>query len=133
MWQMIRELSRFGDAIERQHHILSELVDHVFHNADRQLPAAGVSDEIETAVEADVVLEPEDDGDNIAHGELPSSQPDVEALRNALDTERDLVNRLRLSKLELERRAAAAEAQLEHTHEQGPGLLRRIFERDRGR
>lgn len=110
MWRMIRELSRFGDAIERQHYILSELVEHVFHDAGRCLPAAGNGDGTETVVDAD-----------------------VEALKEALEAERDLVNRLRQSKLEIERRAASAEAELERTREQAPGLLRRLFERDRGR
>ncbi len=132
MWQMIRELSRFGDAIERQHYILSELVEHVFHNADRQLPAADSNIAMETVVDAEV-LETGDEREDTPLGEPPTPQPDVEALRKALETERDLVNRLRQSKLELERRAASAEAELEHTHEQEPGLLRRLFERDRGR
>jgi DNA-binding transcriptional MerR regulator len=133
MWQMIRELSRFGDAIERQHHILSELVDHVFHNADRQLPSVSSESSIENVVDADVVLDSEDDVEEISDNVSPVSQPDVEALRKALETERDLVNKLRQSKLELERRAASAESELENKHEQEPGLLRRLFERDRGR
>jgi uncharacterized membrane-anchored protein YjiN (DUF445 family) len=130
MWQMIRELSRFGDAIERQHYILSELVDHVFHNADRQLPSVSSESSVETVVDADVVLDSEAE---MTHNVSPVSQPDVEALRKALETERDLVNKLRQSKLELERRAASAESELENKHEQEPGLLRRLFERDRGR
>jgi DNA-binding transcriptional MerR regulator len=125
MWQMIRELSRFGDAIERQHYILSELVEHVFHGADRQLPSAGNGDSIETVVDADIVSEAVDQ-------DLPSSHADVEALRKALEVERDLVERLRQSKLDLERRAAAAEAELEYAQEQEPSLLRRLFDRNRG-
>ena len=133
MWQMIRELSRFGDAIERQHYILSELVDHVFHSADRQLPAAGASMTPEAVVDAEVVFEAEDSADDAAPSDPATHQPDADALRKALATERDLVNRLRQSKLELERRAASAEEKLEHKHNQEPGLLRRLFERDRGR
>lgn len=133
MWQMIRELSRFGDAIERQHYILSELVDHVFHNADRQLPSANSESSTETVVDAEVVFEPEEEVDETTDGVPAATQPDVDDLRKALETERDLVNRLRQSKLELERRAASAESELENKHEQEPGLLRRLFERDRGR
>lgn len=133
MWQMIRELSRFGDAIERQHYILSELVDHVFHNADRQLPSVSGENSIETVVDADVLSDSEAELEEMTDNESPVSQPDVEALRKALETERDLVNKLRQSKLELERRAASAESELENKHEQEPGLLRRLFERDRGR
>lgn len=133
MWQMIRELSRFGDAIERQHYILSELVDHVFHKADRQLPSVGDDSGMETVVDAEVVVDSEEDVEETTDVVTPVSQPDVEALRQALETERDLVNRLRQSKLELERRAATAEAELANTNDQEPGLLRRLFERDRGR
>jgi DNA-binding transcriptional MerR regulator len=132
MWQMVRELSRFGDAIERQHYILSELVDHVFHNADRQLPAAGNGDIIENVVDADIVSEAEYEAVATPDRESPSSHVDVEALRKALETERDLVERLRQSKLDLERRAAAAEAELEQSQEQEPSLLRRLFDRNRG-
>jgi DNA-binding transcriptional MerR regulator len=133
MWQMIRELSRFGDAIERQHYILSELVEHVFHDADRQLRAACSEHEIEPVVDAEIVMEGEGKATERKLDESRPSHDDVEALRRALETERDLVNRLRQSKLELERRAAAAEAELEHTQEQEPGLLRRLFERGNGR
>ena len=133
MWRMIRELSRFGDAIERQHYILSELVEHVFHDAGRCLPAAGNGDGGETVVDADVVPKTDEDKTNAMRGASRASRDDVEALKEALEAERDLVNRLRQSKLEIERRAASAEAELERTREQAPGLLRRLFERDRGR
>jgi len=133
MWQMIRELSRFGDAIERQHYILSELVEHVFHDADRQLRAPCPEHEIGSIVDAEIVMEGEGKATERKPDESRSTHDDVEVLRRALETERDLVNRLRQSKLELERRAAAAEAALEHAQEQEPGLLRRLFERDRGR
>ena len=137
MWQMIRELSRFGDAIERQHYILSELVEHVFHTADRRLPVAGNGDEIEGVVDAEVVSETRDETEHVSDGDTTSTQSDsatqrdVESLRKALETERDLVERLRQSKLDLERRAAAAEAELELTQEQEPSLLRRLFDRNR--
>ena len=124
MWQMIRELSRFGDAIERQHYILSELVEHVFHGADRQLPAAANGDAIETVVEAELVSEVDEQEDS-------STQPDVQALRKALETERDLVESLRQSKLVLVRRAAVSEAELEHTQDLEPSLFRRLFDRNR--
>lgn len=133
MWQMIRELSRFGDAIERQHYILSELVERVFHSADRQLSSAGFEAGAETVIDVEVVSEGEEAGVAGRTGEPRPSHDEMETLRKALETERDLVNRLRQSKLELERRAAAAEAELEQTQEQEPGLLRRIFERDRAR
>ena len=133
MWQMIRELSRFGDAIERQHYVLSELVEHVFHTADRRLPTTGNGDELEGVVDAEVVSETSEDSDDESGWISGPSQGDVDALRKALETERDLVDKLRRSKLDLERRAAAAETELEYTREQEPSLLRRIFDRNRGR
>ena len=135
MWQMIRELSRFGDAIERQHYILTELVEHVFHSSERQLPAAGNGDELETVEEADVVLESEIEEEQSPES-TENNQPhsrDLDALRQALEAERRLVEKLRQSKLALERRAAAAEAELEDSHEPEAGLLRRLFDRGRNR
>lgn len=133
MWQMVRELSRFGDAIERQHYILSELVEHVFHGADRQLPAAQDEAEVETVIEADVIADLETVEGETERTERSVSDDEVRRLREALETERGLVNKLRQSKLELERRAAEAEMELEHANEQEPSLLRRLFERDRSR
>lgn len=134
MWQMIHELSRFGDAIERQHNILTEIVEHVFRGADRRLPAANDGDELESVVDAEIVTElAEPETRPHLDDSLPAGREDVEELRKALEAERDLVSRLRQSKLDLERRAAAAEAKLEQTHEQAPSLLRRLLERDRDR
>jgi hypothetical protein len=84
-------------------------------------------------VDAEVVTELEkeevrtDDPDSLPpHG-------DVEALRKALEAERELVERLRQSKLDLERRAAAAESELEESQGQEPSLLRRLFDKGRTR
>jgi DNA-binding transcriptional MerR regulator len=132
MWQMIRELSRFGDAIERQHYILSELVDRVFQPNERRLPAADNGDTVENVIDADIISETVEEATSVSGRETSSSRDDVESLRKALETERDLVDRLRQSKLDLERRAAAAEAELEHTQEHEPSLLRRFFDRNRG-
>ncbi len=126
MWQMVRELSRFGDAIERQHHILTNLVDHAFPNIDRRLPAAENGDEVENVVDADIISESDQEEERF------SPEGDVENLRKALESERELVDRLRQSKLDLERRAVAAEAELERAQEQESGLLRRLFDRNRG-
>lgn len=131
MWQMIRELSRFGDAIERQHYILSELVEHVFHSADRRLPAA--EEDVETVDEADVVLAPEVEEEPQLVGIPQHTASDLEALRKALESERKLVDKLRESKLSLERRAAAAEAELEEGSDRSAGLLRRLFEKGRSK
>lgn len=94
MWQMARELVRLGEAIERQHVILTRLADQVAA-PERTLPAAAATEAGEAA-----------------GSEVPTAQRELEELRHELARERELVERLRRSKLEIERRAAEAEAQL---------------------
>ncbi|MDH3495710.1 MAG: helix-turn-helix domain-containing protein [Gemmatimonadota bacterium] len=103
MWQMAREIVRLGEAIERQHAVLSELVRQVERQATAQLLPA-----------------PDPDAPDGARmtGEL-------DALRAELARERELVDRLRRSKLEIERRAAEAEAALGDADP--GGRLRRAF------
>ncbi len=107
MWQMAREIVRLGEAIERQHAVLSELVRQVERQATAHLlpaPDPDAPDGTRMTVELD-------------------------ELRAELARERELVDRLRRSKLEIEQRAAEAEAALEDV---GPrGRLRRAFGADR--
>lgn len=54
-------------------------------------------------------------------------------LRDELEAERALVERLREAKLQLEHRAADAEAALEETHrEKRPSVIRRLLGPERG-
>lgn len=92
MWQMAREIVRLGEAIERQHEVLAEVARRLDGDGNRALPAAAPA-------------APPDPG--------PSLVAQLESLRRELTQERDLVDRLRRSKLEIERRAALAEAALE--------------------
>jgi DNA-binding transcriptional MerR regulator len=111
LWQLVREIVRLGEAVERQHVILGGIVDRLAGSAERALPAGA---------------EPA--------GSAPSASPPVEmaaelaALRQELARERELVERLRRSKLELERRAAEAESRLEERPRAPPGgsLLERL-------
>lgn len=129
MWQMIKEISRFGDAIERQHYILSELVEHVFHAADRRLPAGAGEDELEGVIDADIVAT-SDEEEPSTPDEAPT---ELDALRRALEAERLLVQKLQESRLSLERRAAAAEEELEADSDRQAGVFRRLFDRNRSR
>jgi len=104
MWQMAKEIVRIGERIERQHMMLGEIARRLELGAHRTLgageggllgllPASGTPggpSEVETELA----------------GELQS-------LREELERERELVERLRRSKLEIERRAIGAEAQLQ--------------------
>ena len=90
MWQMARELVRLGEAIERQQVVLAGLA--------RQASAPGHTLPSAAAGEAPL--------------ETPSAQQELEQLRHELARERELVERLRRSKLDIERRAVEAEAQL---------------------
>ncbi len=120
MWQMARELVRLGEAIERQHVILSRLADQVASPA-RTLPgAAEAAARSATSSAASAAPAP------------PAAQYELDQLRQELARERELVERLRRSKLEIERRAAEAEAQLGETGAAPPrrGLLGRLLTRD---
>lgn len=94
MWQVARELVRLGEAIERQQVVLARL-------AERVAPSEPTA---------------------VAPGQDP--QAELDQLRAELAHEREMVERLRRSKLDIERRAAEAEARL---GEGGPASARRGF------
>jgi DNA-binding transcriptional MerR regulator len=115
LWQMVREISRFGQAIEQQHFVLNELVEHLAQRADRQLP-------------------PGSSRPGQVHEPNPGTSPreethrdDIDELRRALANEQELVERLRRSKLDLEHRTAAAEAELAELRAGERGIWNRIF------
>ncbi len=107
MWQMAREIVRLGEAIERQHTVLGEVAGLLEQQATRSLPPARDS------ADAPAASAPDAAGlkDRLTH------------LRDELEKERQLVERLRRSKVEIEQRAAEAEAALA-SRERG-GLFRR--------
>ncbi|KPJ96298.1 MAG: hypothetical protein AMS18_01150 [Gemmatimonas sp. SG8_17] len=127
LWQMVREVSRFGQALEQQHFVLNELVEQVVHRTDRQLAPANPSGA--TAETGEVTSA------NSTPAAVVGQESDqlraAEELRRALADEQELVERLRRSKLELERRTASAEAELEELRLKQRGIWKRIFGNDR--
>lgn len=105
MWQMARELVRLGEAIERQEALLARLLSST-EALGRVLPG-----------QPDLSA-----GPAAAASPAPPAPEELEALRRELAHERDLVERLRRSKLDFERRAAVAEARLD---EEGGAQRRR--------
>jgi DNA-binding transcriptional MerR regulator len=99
LWHMAREILRLGEAVERQHAVLSEIARQLERRETPRLPPA-----------------------ERAGREAPPRE--LDALREELARERELVERLRRSKLELERRTAEAEAALAEPRDGG---LRRMF------
>lgn len=95
MWQMAREIVRLGEAIERQHGLLSEMAEQLARGAAPALPAA---DTTEAAPDPGL--------------DTAALAAELETLQDQLGQERELVERLRRSRLEFERRATEAEARL---------------------
>lgn len=109
MWQMVREIVRLGETVERQHAILAGIFERVVDGERRALPAGGA-----------VAPSPE-----LAR-EL---EQELGTLREELARERELVERLRTSKLTLERRAAEAEARLDERAAASGSVLARLLSR----
>ncbi len=146
MWKMAREIVRLGEAIEQQHVVLGEITEKLANQADRSLtagsptPAADLSLANVSAV-ADAApaqlpeLLEEVEALREQHQEveaLREQHQEVEALREQLEGERQLVERLRRSKLEMEHRTAQAEARLAE-QEQRPrrrSVLGRLLPRE---
>jgi DNA-binding transcriptional MerR regulator len=106
MWQIAKEIVRMGERIERQHMLLGEIAHRLELSSNRTLGAG-----YDSALAA---IPP-------AGGTSHSGPNDVElkletelrAMREELERERELVERLRRAKLEIERRATVAESELQ--------------------
>jgi DNA-binding transcriptional MerR regulator len=130
MWQVAREIVRLGEVVERQQVMLGAIAREV-GVSEHVLPLDGVSDGNSEAPS---------DYDIVPVAEAATIDGAVEAelatLREQLDRERELVERLRRSKVEMERRAATAEALLEENDDDtGAGrqsILRRLLLRNSG-
>ena len=123
MWQMAREMFRLGETLERQQLLLSQLLERVVAGERALLVPPR-----EPALPAD--REPPGG----SRESVASSILELEALREELARERELVERLRRSKLDIERRAAEAEARLSDPPRPSGGsrsLLDRLITRDR--
>jgi hypothetical protein len=102
MWQMAREIVRMGERLERQQMLLGEIARRLEGSADRTLPGSNGAGLLSIPGAGGTTIHgTRDMGEQVA-GELL-------ALREELERERELVDRLRRSKLEIERRATQAE------------------------
>lgn len=160
MWQMARELVRLGEAVERQHILLTKLTDQLaaperalaaasapppgWQPAAAPAPAASgvLGTESPMSAGSDQPAEVASAGAAAESGAPPESAAlqELAALREELARERELVERLRRSKLEVERRAAEAEARLGRSAQEPGGaagrgsMFSRLFSRgDEGR
>jgi DNA-binding transcriptional MerR regulator len=131
MWQMARELVRLGEAVERQHVLLTKLTDQL--GAGVRPVAAGpavspVSGEAELLApgwgDRNVAATSQEASPDSAAEATEETARELAALREELVRERELVERLRRSKLEIERRAAEAEARLERVQRGAGGMGR---------
>jgi len=111
MWQMAREVFRLGEAIERQQVFLNQLAERVAA-ASHALPAPAAAQATPS-------------------GELAATESiqELVELRAELERERELVERLRRSKLVIERRAAEAEARLGTPAAGGSQAYRSLLDR----
>jgi predicted Zn finger-like uncharacterized protein len=138
-WEMTRELFRIRESVERQQMVVAKLVDTVFNkNAAPSLhdelffnyppaqtpaaennhtpPAEPVESE-ETAARREAL--------SAKHAEMEGQ---LDQLQTALETEKQVIDRLRRGKLELERRAAEAESTLKALRHRG--FLDRLLGRE---
>lgn len=124
MWQIAREIFRLGETLERHQVLLNQLLERVA-SVRRALPAP--------ATDVSATPSPAPEGASVKDA-APPPDAALSALREELARERELVERLRRSKLDIERRAAEAEARLRDAgYEPGakrPGLLDRLLTRD---
>lgn len=116
MWQMARELVRLGEAIERQQVVLARLAELVAGPSRSLAPGAAADAGVAGAAGGAA-----GDGGGTA---AVATHAELDSLRKELARERELVERLRRSKLDVERRAAEAEARL---GDGGTGPFRRGF------
>ncbi|UCF39757.1 MAG: MerR family transcriptional regulator [Gemmatimonadota bacterium] len=136
MWQIAREIVRLGEAIERQQVILGEITEQLMAQANRTLPPgapaeqeAAPVDESAPAATTEHVAELEMVPASHATGAVEELEQELRDLQAELANERELVERLRKSKLDIERRAAEAEERLGDR----AAKRRSVFERLRSR
>jgi DNA-binding transcriptional MerR regulator len=131
MWQMARELVRLGEAVERQHLMLGDFAEQLTKQVSRTLPA-GESAPVAPPPppQAEGAEEPPAPEPRAAAAELAE---ELATLQRELTAERELVERLRKSRLAIERRAAEAEARLEEAPPtRSRSVLGRLLSREPG-
>lgn len=146
LWQMAKEIVRLTDVLESQDKVLTQIADHAgIIEPGRTLSGKPVPSLLSAPAPAPVpapapapapvpVPAPLDyEIDHEIHEAEPvprfsaGSNSDMEKLRGELEAERALVERLRESKLQLEHRAADAEAALDERKSRRPSVIRRIL------
>ena len=110
LWQIAREIVRLTQALEGQDRILRQLADRAGIAAEPTITAQGPVAAIAPA--------PTTGGLDL---------PQLEQLRAELEAERALVERLREAKLQVERRAADAEAALDEQRPKRPSMIARLL------
>lgn len=113
MWQMAKEIVRIGERIERQHIMLGEIARRLEQNSHRTLGAGSFDEPLAIPPAGGTSHSGPNDVEVKLAGELS-------ALREELERERELVERLRRAKLDIERRANAADARPEDRGGRGP-------------
>lgn len=151
MWQMAREVVRLGEALERQHTVLGDIAERVSAMSGRALPPGAPTQEIPlpppppSAAPGAAPPSPQEPPAAQAVAAAPSAaaegahaaqelMSELDSLRQELASEQALVERLRRSKLEIERRAAEAEARVSvrPSREMKRSVLSRLLSRDEG-
>jgi chromosome segregation ATPase len=115
MYHVTREVSRLREAVEHQHELLAEVTEQVSDYAKR----------LSGALSAPRMTAPDSTPKGLDHDDFDGR---LRELEQALAREQEVVDRLRKSKLDLERRTAAAEAQMEDLRSRS--LLDRLLGRD---
>ncbi len=116
LWQMAEDISRLGAAIQHQHHMLTDLIQHILQQPDRQLHSSARADEPPQA--ASPAAPSSASAQSVPPNESVATKADADAalvlqeelqqLRDALAQEQELVDRLR--RREAEDKSAAKEA-----------------------
>src|SRR5579859_3651184 len=141
LWQMAKEIVRLTEVLEGQDKVLTEIADHAGVTSLPPLgrPVASLAAPERVLQSASTVPAPPPPPPPRA--EAPARQEhvlkdgarhgDMNSLRDELEAERALVERLREAKLQLEHRAADAEAALEEKRTRRPSLVQRLLRPDR--
>ncbi len=126
-WEMTRELFRLREVVERQQMVVAKLVETVSNKNTVRLEDSSPSTvEHDSVTSAPAAASQHDETLLARQREL---EEELRRLETTLCNEKDVVERLRCGKLELERRTAQAEATIETLQQRG--FLQRLLGRRR--
>ncbi len=129
LWQMAKEIVRLTDVLEGQDKVLVEIADRAgvaVETRPAALPPAPTPPVPAPARGSAPHPAPFEGAAPAAAAPAPAGS-DVDRLRQELEAERALVERLRESRLQLEHRAADAEAALTETRERRTSVIGRLL------